>query len=100
MKLKPNPYICSNCYEKIALLGWPCAFIMDFVSVHYIHQTPFIFSQSESNDPSFKLPLEYMEKKGYVISTESDDNSIQIIPNMSKCLHDATSKTLCWCIKD
>jgi len=99
MKIRQNPYICPICYFKISLYGCPCAWLVDLVSTYYFHDAAFIFSEIESLDPCFKKPLEFLEKKGFLISSDIQQNSIQVMPNLSKCYVNQENQTLCWHLK-
>jgi len=100
MKLKQNPHICSDCYDKISSLGFPCTILVDLAVGYFLQQKFYILTEQHVDDYMYKQPLLYLERKGYLVSTENDDNSIQIIPNLSKCSQDYTTGYLCWCEKD
>ncbi len=89
MKINSNVSFCRVCSEKISILGYPCSSLMELVLDLYFQSIPFTFHDGNENDRIFKIPLEFLETKGFILSTEVEDEWIQVIPKLSG--------RLCWC---
>ena len=100
MKIKVKPSFCKHCEYKISLYGYPCVLLMDLACGYYMESKKLTFSEVLHDDKIFKSPLHFLEKKGYLISTEKNYNMVQIIPNVSNCLVFPDSCTFCWCKPD
>lgn len=100
MEIRQNACICPDCEFRISTYGHPCSRLINLVVNAYFNETSFILTHRESDDFAFKLPLQFLERNGFVVSTDTQNNSIQILPNLFKCRHDRYSGVLCWCLKD
>lgn len=100
MEIRQNACICPDCDFRISTYGQPCSRLMELVANAYLNETSFILTQRESDDFAYKLPLQFMERNGFVVSTDGHNNCIQILPNLLKCSHDRQRSVLCWCTKD
>ncbi len=92
MKIRSKIPLCRKCSKKISTLGYPCNSLMELILELYMQKIPFTFHDGNKNDRIFKTPLQFLEKKGYIISTEIAEKWVQVIPNLSKC-----KKGFCWC---
>lgn len=97
MKVHTDDLYCPICFFRFTTYGFPCSLLMDLVLGHYMEQKPLTFNDSELHDRLFKIPLEFLEKKGFLISTEFNAERIQVIPNLSKCIIDEHRSRFCWC---
>lgn len=97
MKTRHNPCLCPNCEDKIVSYGYPCIILMDLVTAYFLKSVSLTFNDRDNHDRQFKLPLEFLEKKGFLVSTEVDESDIQILPNFSKCDFDRHKSRFCWC---
>lgn len=95
--LNIDPYLCDECYYKIATYGYPCVLLMDLALAYYLSQEKLLISDKDIHDRIYKTPLIFLESKGFLISTEIDDQKLQILPNLSKCSHDRQKNWFCWC---
>jgi hypothetical protein len=73
---------------------------MDLTCANYINNEKLIISDVDVHEKLFKIPLQYLEEKGFVVSTEIDDIHIQILPNMRKGFLDRYRSLFCWCEKE
>jgi hypothetical protein len=99
MKIKLKPSFCKHCEFKISTYGYPCKLLMDLACGHYLESKKLTFSDVSYDDKIIKTPLSFLEKKGFLISTEVSENMVQIIPTTSKCLVFPDSWQFCWCDK-
>ncbi len=97
MKIKVTPCFCKLCEFRISTYGYPCVLLIDMACGYYLESKKLIFSDVASDDKIFKTPLSYLERKGYLISTETNNGMVQIIPNMSNCTMEAYTLRFCWC---
>ena len=93
MKIYSKSPVCSACSNKIASLGHPCSSLMELAIDLYLESIPFTYKDGDENERIFKIPLDYLEQKGFVLSTEIGEGWVQIVPNLSKC----RNKRMCWC---
>jgi len=105
-KTSINAHICPSCQFKINTYGYPCSSLFELAMSHYERRIPLTINSENFYDRLFRQPLEYMEKKGYLISTEIDAVNIQILPNLSKPCHllpnspndsGDQERRFCWC---
>jgi len=97
MKIHSQSHVCPLCLDRIIKLGYPCSSLMEICVDLYSKSIPFTYQDDDQNERIFKIPLDFLEKKGFVISTEIEANWIQIIPNLSKSHHSNFERGLCWC---
>ena len=79
--------------------------MMDLALGHYVQNRPLIFTET-SDEKLLQIPLQYLEAKGYLVSTEISDVHIQILPNMLKSSQsspnppndsESNERRFCWC---
>lgn len=79
--------------------------MMDLVLGHYVQNRPLIFTET-SDEKLLQIPLQYLEKKAFLISTEISEFRIQILPNMLKSRQSSSNppnhregneRCFCWC---
>ena len=97
MKIRTFAHICPICSYKVSTYGYPCTVLIELAIAHYLKKSPLTFNDRDYNDRLFKIPLQYLETKGFLISTECDDIHIQILPNMREAFYDEQEKRFCWC---
>lgn len=97
MEIRLDAHICSTCANSISLYGYPCRNLIDLACSYYLNQKTLTFTDREINDPLFKTPLQFLERKGFLISTEIGENQIQIIPRNSKNSYEYGDMRFCWC---
>jgi hypothetical protein len=90
-------HFCEICRAKISNYGYPCNALMDLVCSHYLQNKTLTINYREIHDRLLKIPLEYMEKKGFIISTEISKDSLQILPNIPKKDLESPQNGFCWC---
>jgi hypothetical protein len=100
MDIKIGPYICQHCAFKIDVYGFPCLVLMDLICAYYLNNIPFTFNSENDYEIIFKQPNKFLEKKGFLVSTEINDKDIQVLPNMRKCHLDRHTGRFCWCNRD
>jgi hypothetical protein len=70
---------------------------MELILDLYFESIPFTYHDGNENDRIFKVPLEFLESKGFILSTEVEYEWIQVIPKFNKNNINNHSKALCWC---
>lgn len=104
MKTRSNVHMCPKCFYLLQAYGYPCSSLIDLALGHYVRNIPLTFT--ENSHELFQKPLAFLEKKGFLLSTEISNNSIQILPNLSKSCHLSPNSTndsednerrFCWC---
>lgn len=90
--------ICDDCYSRIEKYGHPCTSIMIIVVNNYFYGQPTILSKDELDEfDEFKQPLQYLEQKGLVLSSEISQDAIAIVPNVGYALIRKDEPQICWC---
>ncbi len=106
MKTRSNVHICPTCQFRINTYGYPCSSLLELAIDHYMQNIPLTINDELFYDRVFKIPLQYLEKKGFLVSTEISDIHIQILPNMLKSNQSAPNppndgegneRRFCWC---
>ncbi len=106
MKTRSDCHICPTCSFRISTYGFPCQMMIDLAIGHYMENKPLKFNDGELHDRLFKIPLQYLEKKGFLVSTEIDDIHIQVLPNLLKSSQSSPNppndsgdieRRFCWC---
>lgn len=105
MKTRSNVDICPTCFYRLQTYGYPCSSMMDLALGHYVQNRPLIFTET-ADEKLLQIPLQYLEKKGFLISTEISEFRIQILPNMLKNGQSSPNspndsgpqeRRFCWC---
>lgn len=105
MKTRSNVDICPSCFYRLQTYGYPCSSMMDLALGHYVQNRPLIFTEI-SDEKLLQIPLQYLEKKGFLVSTEISNVHIQILPNMFKSSQSSSNppndgegneRRFCWC---
>ena len=73
---------CRNCKRQLHNFGGIAEVIYYHICEHFaIHGIPFIITQEEINGiPCHKPITEYLEKKGFLVSTDISEDRISIKP--------------------
>ncbi len=94
-----HPYICNSCYHNIQIYGYPCVLITELIWAYFLEHKKFTY-KDENVDNDFKIPIAFLEKKRILISTEIENDFIQVLPNLSTCTFKNDQYKFCWCRKD
>jgi hypothetical protein len=72
---------------------------MDLACGYFLEQKKLTIHDLEIYDRIFKIPLQFMEEKGFLVSTEINSFHIQILPNLRTGIYDSCTGRFCWCNK-
>lgn len=97
MKTTRSIHICPVCQFRINTYGYPCSSLLELSIDYHSRNIPLTINENLIYDRLFKVPLQYMEAKGFLVSTEISDTHVQILPNLRKGRHDDEKGYLCWC---
>jgi hypothetical protein len=97
-KTRAPSLVCEHCAKNIAAFGHPCTVLIDLVCAYYRNSQLLDYDENYDKDTLvLKQPAMFMESKGYIVSTESDQTKVSILPNFSRCTFDEDSNKFCWC---
>jgi len=73
---------CEKCMRELHEYGGIAVLTFEKIAEEYINEGPFDLSDDPSEKPySCLTVIKFLEQKGYIVSTESSENSIQIKPS-------------------
>jgi hypothetical protein len=94
MMIKNNSVlICRHCITKLADFGSHCTFIVENACINHFGKMPLLITQEHELSECIK----FLELKGYIVTTESDQYDLFIAPNTIK--FNKKQKGYCWCDK-
>jgi len=72
---------CDDCMDKLQLFGGIAYEVFENICHNYAFRVPFILSTDiHDTDHGYLSIITFLESKGYVLTTESSENSVAIIP--------------------
>jgi hypothetical protein len=90
--------ICTKCAIEFASYGCPCIVLMELLVSKMLVDECAVYDEKTFKDISIiKQAVKFLESKKYLISTEVDQTSIAIYPNLSTCKFNYETNILCWC---
>ena len=69
---------CPECRQELISLGYPCVRMFDDVCLAFFNGRLFVYKYHPSAYEN--LVLHYLETKGYVMSTDKEDDFIEVVP--------------------
>ncbi len=98
MKKIINPsFICENCSQTISEYGYPCIELINMVCAYHRYCKQLTYDENYEPDSAIIQPLLFLESKGYLVSTDIENDKIEILPNFSRCKFDEETNKFCWC---
>ena len=89
--------MCDDCTYKFITLGSPCVALINLTCSYYRYCKLLTYDEHYAPDVAIAGPLNFMEKKGFVISSEIDTHRVAILPNFKTCVYDEERNKFCWC---
>lgn len=93
--------VCPCCLDEVSKSGYPAAQLLLSTCEDYcLLGIPSEISYSYFSDTSIFPVVEYLERKGFIVSTETDLDSIQFKPLGLKCKEYEDGHVICHiCVK-
>jgi len=90
--------ICEDCKDKLRVYGWACFHVLESVA-DVVEVLPYLIHiENENDDSKFMcVVFRFLERKGYLLSTEIDNDTVAYTLNTSKALYSSKKDELCWC---
>jgi hypothetical protein len=90
--------ICECCHDIVSNYSYECCALLEIACDAYSLGKFFavldVRSFSDENKSLFKA-LRFLERKGYLISTEMSEKILVVVPNVTKALFH--EDVICWC---
>lgn len=97
-KTESSCLICEYCAQTIAGFGYPCTVLINLACAYYRNSKILDYDENYDKDVLLlKYPAIFLESKGYIISTETSETNVSLVPNFSRCTFDEEKNKFCWC---
>ncbi len=93
-------FICSDCNERLGSFGMSCQILCEKSCLYCVEGIPFLIDENNPSshfDSLFRNALMFLERKGYLVSTEEDEDLVLVRPNFKSALWDDDFECFCWC---
>lgn len=85
--------ICTDCYEKIEIYGFPCLNVfLKACQMHSQGKQPIL---DTSINPEYTGIIQFLERKKYIVSSEISKHEIVFLPNIKNLCYGTSY--YCWC---
>src|SRR5690349_15748767 len=90
--------ICAECVHTVNMFGLPCILMLYDICNHYLLSESLNYSENYVTELyQLKSTIMFLEKKGYVLTTEIDQHRIGVFPNTTTGRWDCLNQYFCWC---
>ncbi len=92
-------HVCPHCVDRIKKYGSPCYFLLESALEAYLEDQILVFDEDDFNDIFNKSPSAFLERKGYILTTEIDKSLIAVTPSAEPWNYENGEFGFCWCFK-
>lgn len=96
-------HVCPKCSATALTYGYPAYLLLERACEALLKKEFLIFDDFLSTElltGSVKQVLNFMEHKGYLLSTEISSCHVAIIPNITRAWFHPEIEAFCWCLNE
>ena len=91
-----NVCMCEDCRSRFFNYGYMCSDVMNIIIATHFAQVLTVYNDF-FEDKGFLSTIKFLERKGYLISTEVETGFCGVRLNDKKYVFDEDNVTICWC---
>lgn len=96
MKDAANICMCQECRARFFNYGYMCSDVMNIIIATHFAEVLTLYNDF-FEDKGFLSTIKFLERKGYLISTEVESGFCGVRLNDKKYEFDEENLTICWC---